>query len=110
MHAHTLQQPVLMRPMYGALGKAVGLGSVAWVSKACVAAKTAAGYGLTKRIESVQKCRGIGKKDMQLNDATPNIKVRTLVYFYIVVYVQIMLASMVYCVRSCPVLSETARV
>jgi urease subunit alpha len=64
-----------MRPMYGALGKAVGLTSVAWVSKACVAAKTAAGYGLTKRIEAVQKCRGIGKKDMQLNDATPNIKV-----------------------------------
>ena len=66
-----------MRPMYAALGKAVGATSIVWVSQACAAAKTAQGYGLSKRIEPVLKCRNISKKDMMLNDATPNVKVRT---------------------------------
>lgn len=33
------------------------------------------GLGLTKRVEAVRATRGIGKKDMRLNDALPAIKV-----------------------------------
>lgn len=33
------------------------------------------GLGLTKRVEAVRTTRGIGKKDMRLNDALPTIKV-----------------------------------
>ena len=36
----------------------------------------AKGLGLTKRVEAVKGTRGIGKKDMRLNDALPEIKVR----------------------------------
>jgi urease len=32
-------------------------------------------YGLTKRIEAVQKCRAISKKDMKWNNALPSITV-----------------------------------
>ena len=31
--------------------------------------------GLQKRVEPVRNCRGIGKKDMIRNDATPRIEV-----------------------------------
>ena len=32
-------------------------------------------YGLGKQIEAVRGCRGIGKADMKLNAATPDISV-----------------------------------
>jgi urease subunit alpha len=66
-------QPVYMRPMFGALGRAVGGNSVALVSAASL--ETVAGYGLTKQIVPVKNCRSISKKDMKLNDATPKIEV-----------------------------------
>jgi len=62
-------QPVYMRPMFGSFGKATGTSSIAFVSGASV--KTVGGYGLMKRIEPVKKCRGVSKKDLKLNDATP---------------------------------------
>jgi urease alpha subunit len=68
-------QPVKMRPMFGAFGAAVGGTSVAFVSRSCVEKRVAHGYGLTKRIEAVKKCRGLTKKDMKLNDALPKITV-----------------------------------
>ena len=68
-------QPVRMRPMFGAMGRAVGGTSIAFVSARCAAEGVAAGYGLNKRIEPVRRCRGLGKKDMKLNDATPTITV-----------------------------------
>jgi urease len=68
-------QPVKMRPMFGAFGAAVGPTSVAFVSQSCVEKQVAKGYGLTKRIEAVRKCRGLTKKDMKLNDALPKIEV-----------------------------------
>ena len=71
-----LEQPVQMRPMYGASGKAVGLSSIAWVSQSSVSSGVAQGYGLSKRVEPVKNCRKISKKDMKLNDATPDVKVR----------------------------------
>jgi urease subunit alpha len=68
-------QPVLMRPMFGSFGRAVGSTSVAFVSAASVHAGTVNSYGLAKRIEPVRGCRLLGKKDMRLNDATPEITV-----------------------------------
>jgi urease subunit alpha len=66
-------QPLYMRPMFASLGRAVGPVSLALVSAASFdAVKT---YGLAKRIEAVRHCRSIGKKDMRLNDATPQITV-----------------------------------
>jgi urease subunit alpha len=68
-------QPVLMRPMFGAMGRAVGGTSIAFVSQRCAREGVAAGFGLSKRIEPVRGCRNLGKKDMRLNDATPTITV-----------------------------------
>jgi hypothetical protein len=61
--------------MYGAMGSAVGTGSVVWVSKSAKEKGTVAKLGLHKRIEAVKHCRDVGKKDMRLNDALPHIKV-----------------------------------
>lgn len=68
-------QPVIMRPMFASFGKATGPCSIAFVSQASLANGAAASYGLGKRLEAVKRCRGIGKKDMKLNDATPKITV-----------------------------------
>jgi urease subunit alpha len=68
-------QPVAMRPMFGAFGRATGATSVAFVSRLALASGTAQGYGLTKQLEAVRGCRGIGKRDMRLNDALPRMEV-----------------------------------
>jgi urease subunit alpha len=68
-------QPVIMRPMFGAFGRAPRSISIAWVSQACNDQGAANTYGLNKRIEPVRACRKIGKRDMKLNDATPEITV-----------------------------------
>ena len=68
-------QPVLMRPMFGALGRAVGGTSVAFVSQLCKARGVAKGYGLSKRIEAVKRCRKVTKRDLKWNDALPKITV-----------------------------------
>ena len=68
-------QPVIMRPMFAAFGRATGPCSISFVSQASLANGVAAGYGLGKRLVAVQHCRGIGKKDMKLNDALPRITV-----------------------------------
>ena len=68
-------QPVFMRPMFGGFGRASSPISIAFVSQACNDEAVAENYGLKKRIEPVRNCRGIGKKDMRFNDATPDITV-----------------------------------
>jgi urease subunit alpha len=68
-------QPVFMRPMFGGFGRAPGPISIAFVSRLCNDRRVAESYGLTKRIEAVQGCRRLGKKDMRWNDATPRIEV-----------------------------------
>ena len=68
-------QPVFMRPMFGGYGKAVGPISVAFVSQLCQQENVASTYGLGKQLEAVKNCRQISKKDMKLNDATPEITV-----------------------------------
>ena len=68
-------QPVVMRPMFGSFGKAVGGTSVAFVSAAAKAAGVKEAYGLQKAVEPVVGTRALGKSDMVLNDAKPAIKV-----------------------------------
>ncbi|MCI0540576.1 MAG: urease subunit alpha [Verrucomicrobiales bacterium] len=68
-------QPVSMRPMFGAFGRATGSCSIAFVSRLCKEKEVAASYGLTKRIEAVHGCRKLGKRDMKWNDALPKISV-----------------------------------
>ncbi len=68
-------QPVFARPMFGGFGRASSSISIAFVSQACKSKGAAENYGLKKRIEAVENCRGIGKKDMKFNDATPRITV-----------------------------------
>jgi urease subunit alpha len=68
-------QPVLARPMFGALGRAVGATSVAFVSRAALEDGAVHHYGLAKRLVAVHGCRQLGKKDMKLNDALPRMEV-----------------------------------
>ena len=68
-------QPSFMRPMFGGYGKAVGPISIAFVSQLCEQENVASSYGLGKQLEAVKNCRQISKKDMKLNDATPEITV-----------------------------------
>jgi urease subunit alpha len=68
-------QPVFMRPMFGAFGRAVGGTSIAFVSQLCKAKGVAKSYGLTKRIEAVKRCRKVTKRDLKWNDALPTIVV-----------------------------------
>jgi urease subunit alpha len=68
-------QPSYMRPMFGALGRAVGATSIAFVSQRALTEGHIAALGLTKRLNAVRRCRGIGKKDMKLNDALPKMRI-----------------------------------
>jgi urease subunit alpha len=67
-------QPVLYRPMFGALGRARGSTSVTFVSAAALANDIGGRLGLRRTI-AVRGCRGIGKRDMIHNDALPSIEV-----------------------------------
>jgi urease subunit alpha len=68
-------QPVVMRPMFGALGRAAGSTSVAFVSRLALETGAIDAYGLAKQVEAVRGCRGIAKRDMKLNDALPRMEV-----------------------------------
>src|ERR1043166_7975847 len=68
-------QPVFMRPMFGAFGKATGPCSIAFVSQLCQRSGVAKSYGLSKRIEAVKRCRKISKRDLKWNHALPKITV-----------------------------------
>jgi urease subunit alpha len=67
-------QPVHYRPMFGAFGKALQT-SVTFVSKAALANPAVQKLGLAKPLVAVKNTRGIGKRDMKLNDAQPRIDV-----------------------------------
>ena len=68
-------QPVYTRQMFGALGRSVERNAVIFVSAAAQADGVAARLGLAKDTVAVEQCRGIGKADMRLNDAMPQIEV-----------------------------------
>ncbi|XP_058102247.1 urease isoform X2 [Magnolia sinica] len=68
-------EPVIMRPMFGAFGKAGSSNSIAFVSKAAKEAGIGNEYGLKKRVEAVGNVRCLTKLDMKLNAALPKIEV-----------------------------------
>ena len=68
-------EPVMMRPMFGAFGRASGNTSLAFVSRAAAALNIGQRYGLTRSVVPVAHCRDIGKRDMKLNDSLPVLEV-----------------------------------
>ena len=68
-------QPVIMRNMWGAHGKARGRTAVTFVSRAAHENGIAERLGLEKRVLPVGHCRAIGKKDMIHNEKTPRVDV-----------------------------------
>jgi urease subunit alpha len=73
-------QPVIARPMFGALGGAVGGTSFAFVSQRALEEGNVRALGLRKRLSVVRRCRNLGKHDMKLNDALPRITVDAETY------------------------------
>ncbi len=68
-------QPVHSRPMFGQYGRAMAPLCVSFVSNAAAERDVAGRLGLSRRVLPVIGTRGIGKKDMKLNDALPDISV-----------------------------------
>ena len=68
-------QPIHYRPMFGALGRALGSSCVTFVSKAAVKAGIAKQLKLDRIVLPVSGTRKVRKKDMILNNATPKIDV-----------------------------------
>lgn len=68
-------QPVMMRPMFGAFGRATGATSLAFVSKRALYDGVLPALKLQKTATAVRNCRNIGKRDMKHNDALPKMEV-----------------------------------
>lgn len=73
-------QPVYSRPMFGAMGRNVERSAVLFTSAAALDDSLGHRLGLAKDMLAVEGCRGIGKADMRLNDATPEIEVNPETY------------------------------
>jgi urease subunit alpha len=73
-------QPVYTRPMFGAMGRAVEHSAITFVSAAAQDAGIREKLGLAKQTVAVKNTRGIGKKDLVLNDALPQIEVNPETY------------------------------
>ncbi|MEM8622622.1 MAG: urease subunit alpha [Pseudomonadota bacterium] len=73
-------QPVYSRPMFGAYGRSLEHGSVHFVSEASIAESVKRDLGLQKECIGVSNTRNIGKKNMVLNDHTPEIEVHPETY------------------------------
>ena len=69
-------EPVLYRPMFGALGGALAATCVTFISQAAaLAAGVPERLGLRRRVEPVRGCRTLTKAEMVRNDRTPRIEV-----------------------------------
>jgi urease subunit alpha len=68
-------EPVLMQPMYGAQGGAVGRTSMTFISQAAAEAGVTERLGVDRWVEPVRNCRTIGKAQMVRNDATPELSI-----------------------------------
>ncbi|MEO0545454.1 MAG: urease subunit alpha [Pseudomonadota bacterium] len=74
-------QPVHMRPMFGAFGKAMTNSSVTFVSQAAIEDGLAEKLGVEKALAAVKNTRGgISKKSLIHNDATPHVEVNPETY------------------------------
>jgi urease subunit alpha len=68
-------EPVIYRPMFGALGGALAQTCVTFTSRAAQDSGIRERLGLTRQVEAVRDCRKLGKADMVRNDRTPEITV-----------------------------------
>jgi urease subunit alpha len=68
-------QPVHSRPMFGQYGKAMAASCVTFVSRAAAEAGIGERLGLSRAVLPVAGTRGIGKAQMKLNDALPDIRI-----------------------------------
>ncbi|MBY6135670.1 urease subunit alpha [Nocardioides marinus] len=68
-------QPVYSRPMFAAYGRAVEHSAVTFVSEAAQADGIGNRLGLAKQTVAVRNTRDIGKRDLRLNTATPQVEV-----------------------------------
>ena len=68
-------QPVHYRPMFGAFGRSLTHSSVTFVSQAALDLNIGSELGLSKPLIACRGTRGIGKKDLPLNDYLPKIDV-----------------------------------
>lgn len=68
-------QPVYSRPMFGAYGRSVEHSAITFVSGAAQAAGIGDKLGLAKQTVAVENTRNIGKRDLLLNNATPQVEV-----------------------------------
>lgn len=68
-------QPVIYKNMFGAFGNAVKATCMTFVSKLSLESGQLEALKLRKQLAPVSGCRNITKKDMVMNDATPDIEV-----------------------------------
>lgn len=68
-------QPVMYQPMFAAHGGAKNEACLTFVSKVAMDEDIVGKLQLSKTVVPVRGCRDIGKKDMEFNDATPEITV-----------------------------------
>lgn len=68
-------QPVLMRNMWGAYGKAKSNTCITFVSQTAFESGIKERLKLEKKVLPVKNCRTVGKKNMIFNNATPEIQV-----------------------------------
>jgi urease subunit alpha len=68
-------EPVVYRPMFGALGGALAQTCVTFTSQAALTSGIRERLGLVRQVEGVRDCRKLGKADMVRNDRTPEITV-----------------------------------
>ena len=73
-------QPMYSRPMFGAFGRAREATAATFVSAAAMAADVKGRLGLGKTVLAVENTRNIGKADMKLNAAMPQIEVNPETY------------------------------
>ncbi|MCU1583292.1 MAG: ureC [Microbacteriaceae bacterium] len=70
-----LSEPVIQRPMWGALGSARTAVSAVFVSQLAIDSGLVASLGLQKPILPISSTRGLRKADMVRNDALPEVEV-----------------------------------
>jgi len=73
-------EPVIYRPMFAALGRALGETSLTFLSTAAFDAGVHQHLGLTRKAVAVNHCRGLGKRDMINNEFLPRIEVDAETY------------------------------
>jgi urease subunit alpha len=73
-------QPMIYRPMYAQVGKALSKSSITFISQAAYDDKVHEKLGLEKMVLPVRGIRNLTKKDMKLNSETPEITVDPQTY------------------------------